>query len=217
MVGVCIAIEAVILHLFSAVILYLFSGYLVNNVVLIPLTTFLLAFLRPINWKYAVVYVAVLHVIVSLPEGFTLAVYDIGIIYYIRVATLVALSLTVNATICGLISYLRLRRLKRDTACDVTMKKIAAVSAQKESPVLAYRGGIVLAIGIIGLVCFPFLGIICGLIAWVMADYNLKRMDDGMMDPSGRGLTKASKICGKAAIIAQFLSFFIFAYYEGWF
>lgn len=60
-----------------------------------------------------------------------------------------------------------------------------------------HRGGVVLALGIIGLV----LCTICGIIAWVMGNNDLRQMDAGIMDPSGRGLTKAGKICGMISVI----------------
>ena len=60
-----------------------------------------------------------------------------------------------------------------------------------------HRGGAVLALGIIGLVvCF-----ICGIFAWVMGNKDLREMDAGIMDPSGRGTTKAGKICGMISVI----------------
>ena len=54
-----------------------------------------------------------------------------------------------------------------------------------------------LALGILGLVtCF-----ICGIFAWVMGNEDLRRMGAGAMDPSGRGLTEAGKICGMISVI----------------
>jgi hypothetical protein len=55
----------------------------------------------------------------------------------------------------------------------------------------------VLVLGILGLVvCF-----ICGIIAWVMGNDDLRQMDAGVMDPSGKGLTQAGKICGMISTI----------------
>ena len=59
------------------------------------------------------------------------------------------------------------------------------------------RGGAILALGILGLVvCF-----ICGIIAWVMGNTDLREMGAGRMDPSGRGLTNAGRICGIVSVI----------------
>ena len=55
-----------------------------------------------------------------------------------------------------------------------------------------HRGAMILAFGILGLiVCQLF-----GLAAWVMADNDLKEMNRGWMDPSGRELTKTGRILG---------------------
>ncbi len=69
--------------------------------------------------------------------------------------------------------------------------------AQGQQPLNPHRGGVVLALGILGLVvCF-----ICGIIAWIMGKNDLREMDSGRMDPSGRGLTQAGRICGMVGVI----------------
>ena len=70
-----------------------------------------------------------------------------------------------------------------------------------EGPMRAHRGGVILALGIIGLV----LCVICGIIAWVMGNNDLREMNAGRMDPSGRGLTKAGKICGMISVLLMLL------------
>lgn len=68
-----------------------------------------------------------------------------------------------------------------------------------------HRGGLVLALGIIGLVgvfCAP-VGLLFGIFAWVYGRNDLKRMSRGEMDPEGEGLTYAGWVCG---IIATLLS-----------
>jgi hypothetical protein len=60
-----------------------------------------------------------------------------------------------------------------------------------------HRGVLVLVFGILGLVvCFPF-----GIAAWVMGNGDLKQMEAGAMDPEGRSLTNAGRICGMIATI----------------
>lgn len=55
-----------------------------------------------------------------------------------------------------------------------------------------HRGTLVLVLGILGIVsCFPL-----GIAAWVMGKRDLKEMDAGTMDASGRGNTNAGRICG---------------------
>jgi len=60
-----------------------------------------------------------------------------------------------------------------------------------------HRGTTVLVLGILGLVVC----VICGIIAWVMGKNDLREMDAGIMDPSGRGTTNAGKICGMISVI----------------
>jgi len=62
-----------------------------------------------------------------------------------------------------------------------------------------HRGTLVLVLGILGLVCC----FICGIIAWVMGNSDLKEMDAGEMDPEGRGITQAGKICGIVSVALQ--------------
>ena len=67
-----------------------------------------------------------------------------------------------------------------------------------------HRGALVLALGIIGIaVCF-----ISGIIAWLMGRNDLRAMDAGEMDPAGRGLTNAGRICGMIGTIWGCLWFF---------
>lgn len=54
-----------------------------------------------------------------------------------------------------------------------------------------------MVLGILGLVvCGPL-----GIVAWILGASDLKEMDAGAMDPEGRGLTNAGKICGIIATI----------------
>ena len=55
----------------------------------------------------------------------------------------------------------------------------------------------ILVLGILGLViCGPL-----GIAAWIMGNGDLKEMDAGAMDPSGRSTTNAGRICGIIATI----------------
>jgi hypothetical protein len=70
--------------------------------------------------------------------------------------------------------------------------RLAYATPTLDAGVRAHRGGAILALGIVGIVvCF-----ILGIIAWVMGTADLRAMDAGTMDPSGRGLTQAGRICG---------------------
>ena len=70
-----------------------------------------------------------------------------------------------------------------------------------------HRGTMILVLGILGLVvCGPL-----GIAAWVMGSGDLKEMDAGTMDPSGRGTTQAGKICGMIATALICIGIVIFA------
>lgn len=68
-----------------------------------------------------------------------------------------------------------------------------------------HRGVVILVLGILGIVCC----FICGIIAWVMGNNDLREMTEGRMDPSGRGLTQAGKICGMISVILTIIGFII--------
>jgi hypothetical protein len=55
-----------------------------------------------------------------------------------------------------------------------------------------HRATAVLVLGILSLiVCAPL-----GIAAWVMGNNDLREMNNGLMDPSGRDSTNAGRICG---------------------
>lgn len=60
-----------------------------------------------------------------------------------------------------------------------------------------HRGGTVLTVGILSLVCCPLLGIS----AILMANRDLEMMQLGMMDPAGRGTTEAGKVVGIVGLV----------------
>ena len=55
-----------------------------------------------------------------------------------------------------------------------------------------HRAVLILVFGILSFVVCPFFGIA----AWVMGNTDLQEMAEGRMDPSGRDLTQAGRICG---------------------
>lgn len=55
-----------------------------------------------------------------------------------------------------------------------------------------HRGALILVFGILSFVVCPFFGIA----AWVMGNSDLRDMAAGRIDPSGRDLTQAGRICG---------------------
>jgi hypothetical protein len=70
-----------------------------------------------------------------------------------------------------------------------------------------HRGTLVLVLGILSLVgCTIFTGIP----AWIMGKNDLNEMDAGQMDPSGRSLTNAGKICGIISVVLAALGLVAF-------
>jgi predicted Zn finger-like uncharacterized protein len=61
-----------------------------------------------------------------------------------------------------------------------------------------HRGGVIMALGIIAILTFgcPPVGMVLGILAWVLGQADLKRMKRGEIDPNGEGLTQAGWICG---------------------
>jgi hypothetical protein len=59
----------------------------------------------------------------------------------------------------------------------------------------------ILAFGIIGIM---FCGIFA-IIAWVMGSSDLRAMDEGRMDPEGRGMTRAGQILGMVTCLLMIM------------
>lgn len=60
-----------------------------------------------------------------------------------------------------------------------------------------HRATLVLALGIVGLLCCGPLGIV----AYIFGKKDLAEMDAGVMDPSGRGTTNVGRILGIVAMV----------------
>jgi hypothetical protein len=76
------------------------------------------------------------------------------------------------------------------------------MNGTQPSSLTPHRGTLILVLGILGLVllCGP-----CGLVAWILGNGDLKKIDAGQMDPSGRGTTNAGRICGMISTILWIL------------
>jgi hypothetical protein len=62
-----------------------------------------------------------------------------------------------------------------------------------------HRGNLILTLGIVSIVTAWLLGpvgLIIGIVAWVMGQRDLKKMRTNVMDPQGLGSTQAGWICG---------------------
>jgi hypothetical protein len=64
-------------------------------------------------------------------------------------------------------------------------------------PARAHRGGTILVLGLFGL--FGLLPL--GAAAWAMANRDLDRMEEGLVDRSGAGLTRTGKTLGAIGLI----------------
>jgi K+ transporter len=60
-----------------------------------------------------------------------------------------------------------------------------------------HRGTTILVLGILSFIICP----ICGIIAWVMGNKDIPKMEAHTMDPEGLGQAKAGKICGIISVI----------------
>jgi len=81
------------------------------------------------------------------------------------------------------------------------IETVEAGPVPQQQQLTPHRGTLVLVLGILGIVCC----FICGIVAWVFANTDLREMDAGRMDPEGRGLTQAGKICGIIGIVLAVL------------
>ncbi len=70
-----------------------------------------------------------------------------------------------------------------------------------------HRGTLILVLGILSLV---MCGIFTGIPAWIMGNGDLREMDAGTMDPSGRSLTNAGRICGIISVVLAVIGLIVF-------
>ncbi len=89
----------------------------------------------------------------------------------------------------------------------VTVSPVGAGGVPQQ-PLKPHRGVVVLVLGILGIVVCT----ICGIIAWVMGNGDLREMAAGTMDPSGRGMTQAGKICGMIRVILTIVGMCIWSF-----
>lgn len=72
-----------------------------------------------------------------------------------------------------------------------------------------HRATLILVLGILSIVCCGPLGIA----AWIMGNTDLKEMAAGTMDPAGRDMTNAGKICGIIGTVLAILGAIVGAVY----
>ncbi|MBS0264959.1 MAG: DUF4190 domain-containing protein [Planctomycetes bacterium] len=92
---------------------------------------------------------------------------------------------------------------RRCQHCGEELKPRSRAKSSQEP----HRGVLILILGILGVVCcVPF-----GIASWVMGSGDLKKMDAGQMDDSGRGLTMAGKVIGIISVVLALISVGFFA------
>ena len=68
---------------------------------------------------------------------------------------------------------------------------------------VAHRGGAILTLGLLGVICCQILAPI----AWALGNADLKSMEAGRMDPAGRGTTQAGMVLGIVGTVLMILGF----------
>lgn len=87
-----------------------------------------------------------------------------------------------------------------------TQEDVSVETSTQTGQLKPHRGTMILVFGILGLVCC----IIFGIVAWIMGNKDLAEMDAGLMDPEGRGLTQAGKVCGIISVVIQIIGIIIY-------
>lgn len=72
-----------------------------------------------------------------------------------------------------------------------------------------HRGAVILTFGILGLVICQLFGIA----AWAMGQNDLREMDRGYMDPTGRDLTNTGRILGMVGVGMMITSLIVFLFF----
>ncbi len=76
------------------------------------------------------------------------------------------------------------------------------VAPPSEMPMQPHRGVMILVFAILSW----FLCVIFGVVAWVLANSDLRAMAEGRMDPTGEGITKAGKIVAMISVILSIVA-----------
>jgi predicted Zn finger-like uncharacterized protein len=81
-------------------------------------------------------------------------------------------------------------------------------SRLRRRDLMPHRGPLILVLGILGLVIglSTGVGLILGLVAWILGNSDLREMQAGRMDREGEGMTQGGRICGMIATILAIVS-----------
>jgi predicted Zn finger-like uncharacterized protein len=94
------------------------------------------------------------------------------------------------------------RRKRTDDEEDDSERRSSGRKRRKREWTEPHRGTMILVLGLLGLLLG--IPILCP-IAWVLGNADLKSMEEGRMDPEGRGLTNAGRICGMIGTILMII------------
>jgi hypothetical protein len=94
----------------------------------------------------------------------------------------------------------------RDDEPPWTNGSISSIATGISGYQTPHRGVLILVLGILG---WAFGCFLVGAFAWVMGNKDLREMDQGRMDPSGRGLTQAGRILGMIQTLLTLVAFVI--------
>lgn len=98
------------------------------------------------------------------------------------------------------------RRSRRDEDDDDDDRPRRRRGRRSNADYEPHRGGMILTFAILGwAICAIF-----GIVAWVMGSADIKKMDAGIMDPEGRGLTQAGRIIGMIQTILLAIVFLLY-------
>ena len=77
--------------------------------------------------------------------------------------------------------------------------------SQPMQPMQPHRAVLILVFSILSwVVCVIF-----GIVAWVLANSDLRAMEEGRMDPTGEGMTKAGKIVAMISVIVSIIGIIV--------
>ncbi|MBI3821140.1 MAG: hypothetical protein HY289_00500 [Planctomycetes bacterium] len=100
----------------------------------------------------------------------------------------------------------RNRQLERDRHDDADVREITRRRSTQE-----HRGVLVMVLGILALFMSgcALIGFILAIVTLNMANEDLPKMERGVMDPTGYGMTMAGKVCAYVAVFFGFISIIV--------
>jgi hypothetical protein len=95
---------------------------------------------------------------------------------------------------------------RRNDLMEANLRQRRSQEIATPTSLKSHRAGFILTLGILGLFLFG----VFGLFAWIMGSSDLREMDSGRMDPSGRSTTAAGRTLGAAATVLWIIGAAVF-------